>query len=118
MTLNLRITPAALGALQQWQLRTGQLQTRLRLGVTPGGCAGYAYTLALEPLEAPALETEIWGEVAGMTVVIQRAHQPLLAGLTLDYTEDLVGGSFRFQNPQAQRTCNCGHSFSVTTESP
>ncbi|MCS6783039.1 MAG: iron-sulfur cluster assembly accessory protein [Gloeomargarita sp. SKYG98] len=112
----MRLTPAALGALQQWQRRTGQVATRLRLAVVPGGCAGYAYHLALEPLDQALLDTDLVAEMAGMQVVMRREHQPLLAGLTLDYTEDLVGGSFRFQNPQARRTCSCGHSFSLTTE--
>ncbi|MEN9248843.1 MAG: iron-sulfur cluster assembly accessory protein [Gloeomargarita sp. GXS_bins_116] len=118
MTLDLRLTPAAIGAIHQWQLRTGQLGTRLRVGVLPGGCAGYAYDLALEPLDHPLGDEDLLAEISGITVVIRRDQQPLLAGVALDYTEDLVGGSFRFQNPQAQRTCNCGHSFSLTPESP
>ncbi len=114
MTLDIRLTPAAFGALHHWQLRTGQERTHLRLGVAPGGCAGYCYTLSLENSDQINPDLDICTDMTGVTVVMPRHQQGLLAGLTLDYTEDLVGGSFRFNNPQAHQTCSCGHSFAIT----
>ncbi len=113
MTLEIRLTPAALAALQHWQIRTGQENTHLRLGVAPGGCAGYCYTLALEAREQINPELDVTTHTTGVTVVMSREQQGLLSGLTLDYTEDLVGGSFRFNHPQAHQTCSCGHSFAL-----
>ncbi len=119
MTIHLRLTPAAVSAIRQWQIRTEQPRSRLRLAVQPGGCAGYCYTLSLEA-HAEVAAGELVAELGGVTVVVAPQAYPLLAGLTLDYTEDLVGGSFRFNNPQAQQTCRCGHSFAVAppSESP
>jgi iron-sulfur cluster assembly accessory protein len=117
MTAQIRLTPAAVSAIRQWQMRTDQPHTRLRLGVQPGGCAGYFYTLGLEPEPQPGATEELVVEQAGVTVVMDPQQYPFLAGLTLDYTEDLVGGSFRFSNPQAHQTCSCGHSFAVAPKS-
>ncbi|APB34590.1 hypothetical protein GlitD10_2258 [Gloeomargarita lithophora Alchichica-D10] len=114
MPLNIRLTPAAVGAIHQWQMRTGQHQAHLRLAVNPGGCAGYFYTLNLASLHSTAGESELASDLMGITVVVPSHQYPLLSGLTLDYTEDLVGGSFRFNNPQAHQTCSCGHSFALT----
>ncbi|MEN9217291.1 MAG: iron-sulfur cluster assembly accessory protein [Gloeomargarita sp. HHBFW_bins_162] len=120
MSFNLRLTPAAIGAIHHWQLRTEQEQTYLRLGVAEGGCAGYFYTLDLENPNKISTENDVVTEISGVTVVLRREQQTLLAGLTLDYTEDLVGGSFRFKHPHARQTCSCGHSFSLSAgnESP
>ncbi|WAS05347.1 iron-sulfur cluster assembly accessory protein [Gloeomargaritales cyanobacterium VI4D9] len=112
--MTIRLTPAAVGAIHHWQRRTGQEHTHLRLGVAPGGCAGYSYTLSLENMDKINPESDITTDTMGVTVVIPTHQQELLSGLTLDYTEDLVGGSFRFNNPQAHQTCSCGHSFAIT----
>jgi iron-sulfur cluster assembly protein len=50
-------------------------------------------------------------DCGAVQVVIDPQSWPYLNGLTLDYTEDLMGGSFRFDNPNAKQTCSCGHSF-------
>ena len=118
MSLNLRLTPAAVTAIHHWQMRIGQEHTCLRLGVAAGGCAGYVYTLDLEYPDTIRSGVDLVTQVTGITVVIRADQQRLLAGLTLDYTEDLVGGSFRFNHPGARQTCSCGQSFTPATESP
>ncbi len=85
---------------------------RLRLGLVPGSCAQLTYTM----------EFDILGEggdavyhLSALEVWIAPDSLQHLSQLHLDYTEDLMGGSFRFHNPQAVQTCACGHSFSVAT---
>jgi len=112
--MNIRLTPAAVGAIHHWQRRTGQEHTHLRLGFAPGGCAGYCYTLYLEDMDKINPELDATTDTMGVVVVMSKHQQELLSGLTLDYTEDLVGGSFRFNHPQAHQTCSCGHSFAIT----
>lgn len=46
-------------------------------------------------------------------VVVDSQQFNYLNGLTLDYSEDLMGGGFRFKNPNAKIGCGCGNSFSV-----
>lgn len=49
----------------------------------------------------------------GVEIVVDAHSLPYLDGLMLDYTEDLMGGGFRFHNPNAVQSCGCGNSFSV-----
>jgi iron-sulfur cluster assembly accessory protein len=48
-----------------------------------------------------------------LEIFVDRDYANSLAGLEIDYTEDLMGGGFRFKNPQAVKTCSCGHSFAT-----
>jgi len=54
---------------------------------------------------------------SGITVVVDAQSVNYVRDLLLDYSEDLMGGGFRFHNPQAIATCSCGNSFSVASES-
>ncbi|MEG4807996.1 iron-sulfur cluster assembly accessory protein [Microcoleus sp. F8-D3] len=81
-----------------------------RLGVESSGCSGLSYTMAFD--DAPAPEDAVC-ESEGISVAIDPQHLKYLNELTLDYSEDLMGGGFRFHNPNAAQSCSCGNSFSV-----
>jgi iron-sulfur cluster assembly accessory protein len=81
-----------------------------RLGVESRGCCDLSYTMAFEDSIAP--EDAVY-ESEGIQVAIDPFQLPYLGDLTLDYSEDLMGGGFRFHNPNAAQTCSCGNSFSV-----
>ncbi len=81
----------------------------LRVAVRPGGCSGFSYEMYFD--------TEIAGDdikhdVAGVRVVTDPSSAQLLSGATLDYKDGLQGAGFSINNPNAQRTCGCGQSFS------
>jgi iron-sulfur cluster assembly protein len=82
----------------------------LRMGVVGGGCSGLSYTLAFE--ENPKPDDTVL-EIDGVKVFIDPKSYLFLGGMVLDYSTDLLNGGFRFQNPNASRTCSCGSSFSV-----
>lgn len=82
----------------------------LRVGVDPGGCAGYSYTLAL----APAPDTgDLVMSQDGFEVFVHPSMAPLLRGLRIDYVESLASSGFTFDNPNASGSCGCGTSFSA-----
>jgi len=81
-----------------------------RLGVESSGCSGLSYTMAFD--DAPAPEDAVC-ESEGISVAIDPQHLKYLNELTLDYSEDLMGGGFRFHNPNAAQSCSCGNSFSA-----
>lgn len=83
----------------------------LRLGIEAGGCSGWSYQLDFEP--APGTDDHVF-DCGEIQVVVSPQSFPHLNGLVIDYTEDLMGGSFRFQNPHATANCSCGYSFSMT----
>lgn len=82
----------------------------LRLSVSDGGCSGLRYVLALENEAQPE---DLGYEIEGVRVFVDRKSAPYLKGMQLDYVDGLHGAGFKFINPNADRTCGCGSSFSV-----
>lgn len=82
----------------------------LRVSVLGGGCSGLQYSLELD--DAPRDDDAIF-EIEGVRVFIDPASVPYLAGTRVDYVDGLHGAGFKFVNPNADRTCGCGSSFSV-----
>jgi iron-sulfur cluster assembly protein/iron-sulfur cluster insertion protein len=81
----------------------------LRVAVKPGGCSGYEYDLFFDS------EVEANDSVAtfgAVKVVVDPTSAQLLDGATLDYKDGLAQQGFAIDNPNAQRTCGCGSSFS------
>ncbi|TSA19859.1 iron-sulfur cluster assembly accessory protein [bacterium] len=82
----------------------------LRLGVKGGGCSGMSYVLAFD--ENPKERDSVY-QLEGLVVYVDPKSQFYLSGTTLDFSDGLSGRSFVFNNPNAARTCGCGHSFGV-----
>lgn len=86
----------------------GATNAILRLGVQSGGCSDFYYTL--EFVAALNQDDRLW-QCDDLQVAVDAHSLPYLKGLTLDYSEDLMGGGFRFDNPNAEQHCGCGNSF-------
>jgi iron-sulfur cluster assembly accessory protein len=80
----------------------------LRVAVRPGGCAGFSYDMFFDSDRDDSDITATFGQV---TVVVDPSSAQLLEGATLDYKGGMESG-FAITNPNAQRTCGCGSSFS------
>ena len=83
----------------------------LRLGVKGGGCSGLSYQMGLEDATPKQYDTVL--EQDGVKIIIDAKSHLYLDGTTLEYKAGLMGGGFEFQNPQAKKSCGCGHSFSA-----
>jgi iron-sulfur cluster assembly protein/iron-sulfur cluster insertion protein len=81
----------------------------LRVAVRPGGCSGFSYEMFFDTDVANDDLTAAYGEVK---VVVDPTSAQLLTGATLDYKDGLQQAGFSINNPNAQRTCGCGQSFS------
>jgi iron-sulfur cluster assembly accessory protein len=81
----------------------------LRVAVRPGGCSGLSYEMFFDSDRAPDDVEATFGEVK---VVVDPASSQYLDGASLDYKDGLQGAGFTINNPNAQRTCGCGQSFS------
>jgi len=87
----------------------GDESLMLRVAVRPGGCSGFSYEMFFDSeLEKDDVTTEF----GGIKVVVDPSSAQLLEGATLDYKDGLQGAGFAINNPNAQRTCGCGQSFS------
>lgn len=82
----------------------------LRLGVKGGGCSGMSYTLGFD---AAAKENDLVLDADGVRVFIDAKSMFYLMGMTLDFSDGLMGKGFTFNNPNATKTCGCGSSFGV-----
>ena len=87
----------------------GDTNTKLRVGVTGGGCSGFNYSLELseEPVDD---ENDTSSQQYGITIVVDKKSNIFLEDVTLDYINELDGTGFSFINPNA-RSCGCGKSF-------
>ena len=83
----------------------------LRVYVEGGGCSGYKYGLDFDENEAS--DDDLILTQDGVTIFIDQYSGTFLRGTMIDYVTGLNGAGFKFLNPQAQRTCGCGSSFSA-----
>jgi iron-sulfur cluster assembly protein/iron-sulfur cluster insertion protein len=81
----------------------------LRVAVRPGGCSGFSYEMYFDTDRAA---DDITKDFGGVDVVVDPQSAQLLEGATLDYKDGLQDAGFSIDNPNAQRTCGCGQSFS------
>jgi iron-sulfur cluster assembly protein len=85
----------------------------LRVGVVSGGCSGLTYDLEFDSNPDNGDEEEQQFEDKGIKLVVDMRSFLYLSGTELDYTDGLDGEGFHFHNPNANRTCSCGESFSI-----
>lgn len=104
------LTPTAVKEIKGIIEKKNLGNVALRVGVQGGGCSGLSYNLNFDT-EVAAHDTSF--EVEGLRVIVDEKSALYLAGTTLDFSKELVGGGFKFLNPNAKRSCGCGESFSA-----
>jgi iron-sulfur cluster assembly accessory protein len=77
--------------------------------VRPGGCSGFSYEMFFD---TDVTDDDNLSDYEGVRVVVDASSAELLQGATLDYKDGLQGAGFAIENPNAQRSCGCGKSFS------
>ena len=82
----------------------------LRVSVEGGGCSGFQYKFDFERTKG---EDDLVLERNGAVVLIDAISQQYMAGAEIDYVDDLIGASFKINNPVASASCGCGTSFSI-----
>jgi len=82
----------------------------VRVGVKSGGCSGLSYELKFDKTAA---DTDKIFEDNEVRILVDKKSFLYLVGTTLEYSGGLNGKGFVFNNPNAQRTCGCGESFSL-----
>jgi iron-sulfur cluster insertion protein len=103
------ITDAASDKVKSLITAEGNPDLVLRVAVRPGGCSGFSYEMFFD---TDVAADDIRTEHGGVTVVIDPASAPHLGGAELDFKDGLQGAGFSINNPNAQRSCGCGQSFS------
>ena len=102
------LTPAAANKLQGLIEERGNPESGLRVFVSGGGCSGMQYGMAIE---SEIRDTDEVFETEGIKLIVDPNSFMFLAGSTVDYVDNMMGGGFAIENPNAISTCGCGHSF-------
>jgi iron-sulfur cluster assembly accessory protein len=93
------------------EIVAGEPQTPLlRVSVEGGGCSGFQYRFDLVGEQAP---DDVVIERESARVLIDPISLDYLAGSEIDFVDDLIGSSFKVNNPKATASCGCGTSFSI-----
>eukprot|EP00553_Chaetoceros_curvisetus_P002645 CAMPEP_0204621816 /NCGR_PEP_ID=MMETSP0717-20131115/7465_1 /ASSEMBLY_ACC=CAM_ASM_000666 /TAXON_ID=230516 /ORGANISM="Chaetoceros curvisetus" /LENGTH=176 /DNA_ID=CAMNT_0051636323 /DNA_START=65 /DNA_END=595 /DNA_ORIENTATION=- len=109
----IHIAPKAMIRLRELQKASGS-EIVLRMGVRNGGCSGLSYVMDFSTREDVGDDDQVdeYGD-EGVVCVVDAKSMLYLYGLELDYSDDLIGGGFKFFNPNAEESCGCGSSFGV-----
>ncbi|WP_199221080.1 HesB/IscA family protein [Coraliomargarita sinensis] len=103
------VTPAA-GAKLSALTEREQKGDYLRVKITGGGCNGLSYKMKF--VAAPK-RGDILVRSSGALILVDTKSALYLKGTELDYSDKMVGGGFKFSNPNAKSSCSCGESFSI-----
>src|SRR4051812_46451288 len=103
------MTDAAASKVKDLIEAEGEPNLALRVAVRPGGCSGFSYEMFFD---SDVAADDVTLEKAGVKVVVDPSSAQMLVDATLDYKDGLQQAGFSINNPNAQRTCGCGQSFS------
>jgi len=103
------LTSAAAEKVAELIAREGDEAMALRLGVRPGGCSGFSYELELD---SKIDDNDIVNAFEGVNLVVDSQSMEKVNGAEIDYRDTLQGAGFHINNPNVQRSCGCGNSFS------
>lgn len=107
------LTDGALMHLKKLGKEKAQNPIVLRVGVRSGGCSGMSYAMDFVEPGSQRAEGDVVVNKGEVEVWIDPKSLLYLFGLQLDYSDELIGGGFKFSNPNASTSCGCGTSFSV-----
>jgi len=104
-----QLTESAVDAVKRFITSSEKEIIGLRIRVDGGGCSGFQYGMRLE---VEIDEDDVVHQCGGVTMLVDKASQPLLDGVTVDFVDSMDGSGFTFANPNASGSCGCGKSFS------
>ena len=108
---SIHLTNAAIAEIRRRMTQESNAEKKmLRLRVGAGGCSGLSYEMEFVATGDAKDREFVFG---GLSVLVDARSLAYVAGMTLDYSAQMVNGGFQFSNPKAKRSCGCGISFSV-----
>lgn len=103
------MTASAAAKVAELIAKEGDDTLALRLGVRPGGCSGFSYEMYFD---SAIDDADIVSVTDGVRLVVDPKSMEMLAGSEVDYRDGLQGAGFHINNPNVNRSCGCGNSFS------
>ncbi|MEO6588430.1 MAG: iron-sulfur cluster assembly accessory protein [Pyrinomonadaceae bacterium] len=111
-SIELTVTPSAAVEVSKFMEGEDDLPetSGLRVRVVPGGCSGFQYSLNIEE---ESKNGDFIVEQQGVRLFVDMFSAQYLNGITIDYTSNMMGSGFTFENPTATGGCGCGSSFTA-----
>lgn len=109
---SITFSATAIAEIKRMQAKQKDNPSNFCITVKTGGCSGLYYDFSFVT-DQDIADTLIYLDCHGISLVTDTQTINYLGGLNVDYSEDLMGGGFRFHNPNAIATCGCGNSFAV-----
>lgn len=108
---SITLSPRAVAELNDLILSQDKAGAALRVWVAGGGCSGLSYGMALD--DNAAEEDDRVFEQDGIKLFVDTLSLGYMDGAIVDYVDDVLGGGFKVENPNATGSCGCGNSFST-----
>jgi len=105
-----RLTEAAASKARALLAASERPGDALRVRVVNGGCSGMRYELVFDG-DVASDDTEL--DQHGLRVLVDTESASFLAGVIIDYSDQLNDAGFKIENPSASTTCGCGESFAL-----
>lgn len=111
-TVEMNVTESAIKEIKGFMANEEDLPETagLRVRVVPGGCSGFQYSLNIEE---ESRSGDFVLDKDGVKLFVDMFSAQYLNGITIDYTSNMMGSGFTFENPNATGGCGCGTSFSA-----
>jgi iron-sulfur cluster insertion protein len=106
----MKLLPGAISKIQDLMIEEKNPNLKLRVFVQGGGCSGFQYGFTFDEDKNEDDFDFIYDNI---TVLVDSMSMTYLQESVIDYEENLMGASFKIENPTATSTCGCGSSFSV-----
>lgn len=103
------LTERAACELKDLMVSQNKASSALRVWVAGGGCSGLSYGMALDD-NAPEADDQVF-EQDGVKLFVDSTSLGFMSGSVVDYIDDVLGGGFKIENPNATSSCGCGSSF-------
>jgi iron-sulfur cluster assembly protein len=108
------LTDRAASEIKTMLEEQNQQGSALRVWVAGGGCSGLQYGMALDDGEPE--DGDIVMQDQGITIFVDNLSLKYMKGAHVDFVDDVLGGGFKIENPNAVKSCGCGSSFSADDE--
>ena len=106
----INVTVSAASKISELLVEENKTNAGLRVFVQGGGCSGFQYGF---DVDRSRQADDVVVERDGATVLVDEMSLQYMDGSVIDFVDDLIGQSFKIENPQATAGCGCGTSFSI-----
>nr|QUE28771.1 hypothetical protein [Porphyropsis coccinea] len=108
----IQVKNEAIKEIKKLSSKENNNKVNIRIGVKQGGCSGLSYFMKIENAHTNNSSDQVV-EYEDFILICDNKSMLYVYGMSLEYENSLIGGGFKFSNPNASQTCGCGQSFNI-----